>query len=75
MFMNKLDLHGIPHANASQMVDRFIWDSMRNNRGYVDIITGNSEIMKKIVIETITDYKLKYEIGDYYNRGYIRVII
>jgi DNA-nicking Smr family endonuclease len=75
MFMNKLDLHGKSHADVDQLIDRFIWDSMRNKRGYVDIITGNSEKMKKIVIEIVNDYRLKYEIGDYYNRGYIRVII
>lgn len=73
--MDKLDLHGKSHGDVAQLVDRFIWDSMRNKRGFVDIITGNSEKMKEIVIETISYYKLDYKIGDYYNNGYIRVMI
>jgi len=32
MFMNKLDLHGKSHADVAQLIDRFIWDSMRNKR-------------------------------------------
>ena len=50
--MKKLDLHGINHRNASNMVDTFIRQNKNNLP--VEIITGNSldmqNIIKRIII-------------------------
>jgi DNA-nicking Smr family endonuclease len=75
MKVNKLDLHGKSHYHIGPFVDSFIWDCMRKNHSYADIITGNSERMKNLVIDIVKDYKLEYQIGDYYNQGYIKIIL
>ena len=38
------------------------------------IITGNSDKMKKLVIDTLIQHGFNYQEGDYYNRGYINVL-
>ena len=45
--MKKLDLHGINHRNASNMVDTFIRQNKNNLP--VEIITGNSLDMQNII--------------------------
>lgn len=69
----KIDLHGLQHINVRNLVDSFIWDCMKSNVSNGDIITGNSDKMKEIVIDIIKEYNLDYKIGDFYNPGYIRV--
>ena len=71
----KLDLHGISHYEVSNLIDQFIWESMNMNQYDVEIVTGNSDKMKKVVIEVINEYKLQYQIGDGWNTGYIRIFL
>jgi DNA-nicking Smr family endonuclease len=46
----KLDLHGKSHHDVFREVDKFIWSCMKKNLSEFQIITGNSERMKSIVI-------------------------
>jgi DNA-nicking Smr family endonuclease len=55
----KLDLHGVKHENVSNEVDRFIWEAMQRNAHQVEIVTGNSEQMKNIVRDCVSDYGFK----------------
>lgn len=54
--MKTLDLHGIKHSEVPKLVDQFLWENMNKKTTEVEIITGISDQMKKIVIETIGDY-------------------
>jgi len=75
MKINRLDLHGMSHYHINSQVDNFIWECMKKNVGSADIITGNSERMQSLVIDIIKDYNIEYLVGDYYNRGYIKIIL
>ena len=57
--MKTLDLHGIRHEGVVQQVHSFVY----NNELPVRIVTGKSEIMRKIVVDTITvlGYHSHYE--------------
>lgn len=57
--MKTLDLHGIRHEGVVQQVHNFVY----NNELPVRIVTGNSKIMRKIVVDTITvlGYHSHYE--------------
>lgn len=59
--MKTLDLHGIKHSDVPRILDQFVWEQMKNNTKEIEIITGISDIMKKIVIETIDDYQFTYD--------------
>lgn len=71
--MKKLNLHRKKHDTVSSEVIHFIednWDSGEE----VEIITGNSAIMKKIVTDVLDEYGLTHQIGrpfDANNQGYI----
>ena len=54
--MKKLDLHGIKHQKASNMVDTFIRQNKNNLP--VEIITGNSLDMQNIIKRIIKLYRL-----------------
>lgn len=55
----KLDLHGVRHIDVRSKVIRFVEDFW--GRGInVEIITGNSIEMKKLVIEVLEEYHLEY---------------
>ena len=69
----KLDLHGKYHQDVFREVDKFIWNCVKRNLPEFDIITGNSDRMKSIVIDVIQDYGFHYRIGDDFNSGYIRI--
>lgn len=71
--MKELDLHNTRHHEVQRKVDKFIYENM--NSMPVKIITGYSERMKEIVIETIKDYGYDYKIGDELsnNLGFIKV--
>ena len=71
--MNKLDLHGLRHSEVSQAVDSFLYKNI--DKLPVEIITGYSDRMKDIVIESVKDHRLEYQIGDSLgiNTGYIKV--
>ena len=47
--MKTLDLHGDSHENVEQKVHTFVF----NNELPVKIVTGKSEAMRKIVLDTI----------------------
>jgi len=74
--MNKLDLHGIKHERAKDLVIRFIEDNWKNS-GELEIITGHSNAMKDIVRKVLDEYKLEYKNGSFdgRNMGIIRVEI
>jgi protein gp37 len=70
----KLDLHGIYHSDVPNLVDRHLWKCMQEGNLYeCDIVTGNSEKMKEIVINIVEEYGLSYTIGNPWNKGFIRV--
>jgi len=54
-----LDLHGIRHEGVVQQIHSFVY----NNELPVRIVTGKSEIMRKIVVDTISilGYHSHYE--------------
>lgn len=54
--MKTLDLHGFKHSEVPKLIDQFLWENMKLKSSEVEIITGISDNMKKIVIQTINDY-------------------
>tara|TARA_B100001250_G_C19787132_1_gene784721 strand:+ start:1442 stop:1690 length:249 start_codon:yes stop_codon:yes gene_type:complete len=68
----KLDLHGLKHSEVPLLVENFIMKYQ--NDLPLEIITGNSDNMKSIVVSTLKEYNFNYSVGDYYNRGYITVL-
>ncbi len=56
--MSSLDLHGIKHSDVPKKLDSFIWESMKNELKEIEIITGISEQMKRIVRDTVIDYNM-----------------
>jgi len=66
----KLDLHGVKHQSAELMVENFV---IFSDRFPIHIITGHSKEMKDIVIKVLELHGYKYEIGDFFNKGYINV--
>lgn len=67
-----LDLHGVPHEEAGELVHQFINSNWRANVE-LHIITGHSSRMKSIVRSVIKNYDLEVFEGDPRNSGYIRV--
>ena len=65
--MKKLDLHGIKHRNASNMVDTFIRQNKNNLP--VEIITGNSLDMQNIIKRIVKLYGLRMEPVSHINLG------
>ncbi len=63
--MNTLDLHGIRHAKAEQLVEDFVLTEELPLR----IITGNSNVMIRIVQEVCSRYDLQECPENYYNLG------
>ena len=72
--MTKLDLHKTRHEDARREVIHFIEDNWDCGE-LVDIITGNSNNMRNIVMEVLQEYNVEYSIGcmSGYNNGYMRV--
>ena len=65
--MQSLDLHGVKHRDAEELVDSFI--GRYYNILPIEIITGNSADMQKIVKIIVQSYKLKMEPTNYVNLG------
>ena len=65
--MEKLDLHGRTHEEAKYLVVVFIENNIDNLP--IQVTTGNSGIMKNIVIEAAKKYNLKISPKTYYNLG------
>lgn len=59
----KLDLHGIRHADVQRTLDVFFWQAINNQQTQVEIICGNSQIMKDLVIEVCKEYRFTWNEG------------
>jgi hypothetical protein len=57
--MDKLDLHGVKHVDVGRQVDMFLGHHILFETPEVEIITGHSDEMKKLVQETLDDYGLE----------------
>ena len=57
--MKTLDLHGTRHEGVVQQIHNFVY----NNELPVRVITGKSEMMRKIVVDTVSllGYHTHYE--------------
>ena len=55
--INKLDLHGIRHEEVDRLVENFVL----LNEPPLTIITGNSEKMTDIVINTLVTHDINFE--------------
>ena len=65
---NTLDLHGVRHEQAHNMVDKFVGKHIIAKTQEVYVVTGNSKKMKEIVIRTIQDYGISGH-EDWMNSG------
>ena len=54
---NKLDLHGIKHEDVNRVVENFVL----LNETPLSIITGNSKMMRELVVEVLEKHKFVYE--------------
>jgi hypothetical protein len=73
--MEKLDLHGTRHADVKRKVIRFIEENWGTGRE-IEIITGNSYKMKKLVAQILSEYDLTYHYPYFdVNTGYIRMVM
>jgi DNA-nicking Smr family endonuclease len=55
----EIDLHGIRHENVKRTLDIFFWEMMQRDIKRFSVITGFSQRMKDIVIETSSEYGFK----------------
>jgi len=67
-----LDLHTIKHSDVILLVENYVF--CHQNSFPLEIITGDSDKMKSIVIDCLKKHKFKYQIGDQYNKGYIIIL-
>jgi hypothetical protein len=51
-----LDLHGVKHINVFRNVDQFIGHHIQRGTKDVEIVTGYSKEMKRIVEDVLLDY-------------------
>jgi len=58
----KLDLHGIKHEEVSDYCDKFM-TSIWGEYDCVDIVTGNSIVMRKAVIEALDCYDVEISVS------------
>jgi len=65
--MEILDLHGIKHEDVKALVDSFI--NINFNNLPIEIITGNSVHMLKIVRKIVQSHELNMEPTNYINLG------
>jgi len=65
-----LDLHGEKHADIDRIVENHIFLTPCPH----DIITGNSAEMHKLTRAVLDRHGFQYKVGDYNNKGYIKVI-
>lgn len=74
--MKEIDLHGIGHEQAKELLEITI-NKLWCINDELCIITGHSDQMKKIVIDILEDYKLDYTIGDFSGRnmGFIKTFL
>lgn len=63
--LRTLDLHNVKHEDAGSMVEVFL----ATEEAPLQVITGNSETMKRIVYDIADSYGLYYYCKDWYNLG------
>ena len=68
----RLDLHGVRHADVFRNVDQFIGEHIMCGSKSVNIITGNSDEMKRLVGKCLGDYQLNYQ-ESWFNTGVVVV--
>ena len=67
-----LDLHGVKHIDVKTIVEDYV---LCNQMHFpLKIITGNSDSMKNIVMNSLKSHKFKYRIGDTFNKVCIIVL-
>tara|TARA_B100000424_G_scaffold271283_1_gene273375 strand:- start:1055 stop:1255 length:201 start_codon:yes stop_codon:yes gene_type:complete len=59
--MKKLDLHGVRHIDVERLVENFVL----LNEPPLTIITGNSDRMRQIVINTLMIHDIEFETWGY----------
>lgn len=69
----KIDLHGIKHEDVPRILIRCIEDNWGCDE-FLEVITGHSPQMKKIVFKIASEYDLECEEG-VKNSGYLLIII
>ncbi len=69
----QLDLHGVKHEDVSRRCDKFL-TSIWGNHDCADIITGNSEQMKQVVVEALEPYDVEIRPA-LYNSAILRVYL
>jgi len=57
----RLNLHGVKHKDVFTHVDKFIGEHILLGNLQVQIITGHSDKMKKLVKEVLVDYGIESE--------------
>lgn len=57
--MSKIDLHGIKHEDVPRKLDVFFWQMMQRNVSQIEVVTGISDQMKKIVKDVSKDYNFQ----------------
>ena len=55
--MKKLDLHGIRHSEVDRLVENFVL----LNEAPIRIITGNSDMMVKLVLDVLNRHGIECE--------------
>ena len=73
MKSDTLDLHGVRHKDVPKKVDEFLGKMIDSRLPELYIVTGISVDMQDIVVDTLKDYNLEYEVGDIFNPGYIKI--
>lgn len=58
----KLDLHGIKHEEVGDCCDKFM-TSIWGEHDCVDIVTGNSITMRKVVIKALDCYDVEISVS------------
>ena len=70
--MKKIDLHGNRHDDVERLVENFVL--LNSEELPIEIITGNSDKIRKIVIEVLDKHYMKYHYKFYWNMGSIVVM-
>lgn len=65
-----LDLHGLKHSEVDRVVENHVFLTPCPHI----IITGNSTEMLGIAMRVLDRNNFKYEVGDFSNKGYIKVL-
>lgn len=69
--MKKLDLHGISHSDVEFLVENFVL--LYQNECPIEIITGNSFMMQKIVKSVLNKYEFRYTYRTATNLGSLMI--